>query len=169
MSRRHALPARWPVRWPVRWPQRPPAIWLFTDARMGDALYAAIARLPKGKAGVVYRWGHEARIRALCRRRRLVFVDERTPGGLIARAHNRRELVAARREGARLVFLSPVFATRTHPGARVLGRVRFGLLARRAGVTLGALGGVNARRFQALRQTGATAWGGIDALIDAAR
>jgi thiamine monophosphate synthase len=46
-----------------------------------------------------------------------------------APAHDRRELIAAKRAGAHLVLLSPVFATRSHPGQNSLGVIRFGLAA----------------------------------------
>lgn len=149
------------VTWPVTW--------LFAEPRMGEQLWAALERLPRG-AGVVF--GHAdltagarrrlfARIAAVAQRRRLVLVDGRDPR--IAKAHGRAEIIAARRRGARLIFISPVFATASHPGAPVLGRVRFGLLARDAGVPVAALGGMTARRFRSLRPLGATAWGAIDA------
>ncbi len=145
-----------------------PVMWLFTDARLGD-LAAAVARLPRG-AGVVLRH-HElppaerralaARLAGLAARRGLLLIDEHDPR--IGRAHDRPELIAARRRGAALVFVSPVFATRTHPGARTLGAVRFGLLVRDARVPVAALGGMTAARFRRLRPLGAVAWGAIDA------
>ncbi len=145
-----------------------PVIWMFTDARLGDVA-AAAARLPRG-AGIVLRH-HElppparhalaARLAGIAARRGLLLIDERDPR--IGRAHDRAELVSARRRGAALVFVSPVFATRTHPGARALGTVRFGLLIRDARVPVAALGGMTAGRFQRLRRLGADAWGAIDA------
>jgi len=79
-------------------------------------------------------------------------------------AHNRRELNAARAAGADCVFLSPVFPTRSHPGAPALGRVRFGLLARQAAQPVMALGGMTRQHAQSLQQWGATGWGAIDGL-----
>jgi len=61
-----------------------------------------------------------------------------------APAHDARELKAAARAGADLIFLSPVFATRSHPGGRTLGPLRFGRLARQARVPVVALGGDDA-------------------------
>ena len=46
---------------------RLPRVWLFTDERMGDALWSALARLPRG-AGVIVRH-HEAPDRAAFARR----------------------------------------------------------------------------------------------------
>ena len=149
--------------------RQPPVAWLFTDPRTDAGLLAAVERLPRG-SGIVLRH-HELpkaeraalaeRLARIARRRGLLLLDERDPR--LAKAHDRAELVAARRRGAMLVFVSPVFVTRTHPGARALGVVRFGLLVRDAGVPVAALGGMTARRFRRLRALGAVAWGGIDA------
>jgi thiamine-phosphate pyrophosphorylase len=79
----------------------------------------------------------------------------------IATAHDLRELGAAGRIGADAVMLSPVFATRSHPGGNTLGPLRFRLLARHAPVPVIALGGMTpatARRLQWPR------WAAIDGL-----
>jgi thiamine-phosphate pyrophosphorylase len=78
-----------------------------------------------------------------------------------ASAHNRRELKAAEQAGADLVFLSPVFPTRSHPGARPLGAGRFSLLAHQVRLPVIALGGMNAAK--ARRLSSAHGWAGIDA------
>lgn len=162
-----------------------PRLWLFTDERQGAALWGALERLPRG-AGVIFRhygapdrMALAARVRAVCRRRDLWFVvagplrqarawradgsHGRHPGALTAPAHDRAELVAARRAGVRLAFLSPIFATRSHPGARTLGPLGFARLARGAGLAVAALGGVDRARFARLAQLGAYGWGAIDA------
>jgi thiamine-phosphate pyrophosphorylase len=170
---------------PMRARHRLPDIWLFTDERQGVALWAALAALPRG-AGVIFR--HYAAPdraalarahRAVCRRRGLCFVvagpprlarawhaagaHGRAPGTLTAPAHDAAELVAARRAGARLAFLSPLYATRSHPGARPLGRLRFGGLVRGAPLPVAALGGVGPRDAAVLRRLGAVGWAAIDA------
>lgn len=99
----------------------------------GDARLAA--RL---HAGVHLRGGRG--VRAGIRRGRLV----------TSSAHTARELARARRAGAALVFLSPVFPTVSHPGAPALGPVRWAAMARRAGLPALALGGVDGRRARAL-------------------
>ncbi len=82
---------------------------------------------------------------------------------LTAAAHDAREVHRASRAGAQLVFISPVYPTRSHPGAPVLGRLGFARLARGTQIAVGALGGVTSRRYRALRPLGAAAWGAIDA------
>jgi len=167
-----------------------PRLWLMTDERMGESLWTALARLPRG-SGVIFR--HYATrdrralfesVRMIARRRRLVLVlagtplqaaawradgaHGRSPHRRAARpllrtapAHDARELAAAR---AHAVLLSPVFATRSHADARPLGRLRFAMLARRAMQPVIALGGMDARRFRRLEPLGAYGWAAIDAL-----
>lgn len=171
--------------------QPPPRLWLMTDERQGEALWTALARLPRG-AGIVFRHYGLApgdrrrlfeRVRKIARRRGLVLVlagDARTArtwgadgshgraagtraGLRTMSAHSAPELVAARRAGADLVFLSPVFQTRSHPGGGTLGSVRFGLLARQAKLPVIALGGMDAKRGRALAALGASGWAAIDA------
>ncbi len=162
-----------------------PLLWLFTDERAAEALWAALERLPRG-AGVVFRhcatplaerrrlW---ARVAAVCRRRGLVLVRAgfvrlgRGPevthgrrGSLTWPAHDRREAIAAARAGATIVFVSPVFPTRSHPGGRALGPLRAAGVARGLPVTAIALGGMDARRFARVRALGFAGWAAIDAL-----
>jgi len=158
-----------------------PRLWLMTDERQGEALWAALDRLPKG-AGVVFRhYGLPPaerralfeRVRRVAKRRRLLLLvaggkglrGDGVHGGRngfrSASAHGLRELKTAERSGAKLIFLSPAFATRSHPAASALGPVRFGLVSAQARVPVIALGGVDARK--ARRLPNIYGWGGIDA------
>lgn len=78
--------------------------------------------------------------------------------------HNARELQAAGRAGADFVFLSPLFATRSHPGGWVLGRAGFAALAHKATMPVFALGGVRAGHRRMLKGLGASGWAAIDGL-----
>lgn len=80
-----------------------------------------------------------------------------------APAHDLREILGAERDGADFIFLSPVFPTRSHPGADPLGPDGFARLARRTRLPVIALGGMNAARGRMLRRGGAYGWAGIDA------
>lgn len=163
-----------------------PKIWLVSDARNDGELQRLLRRLPRG-SGLIFRHYHlapaerRARFEALRRvawqRGHLAFLsaDARTArawradgaygsaaalasGPALPRlvtAHSLRELRGGRGDAC---VLSPVFPTRSHPGAKTLGPVRFRLLARRARVI--ALGGMTAERAAKLR----TAWAAIDGL-----
>ncbi len=62
-----------------------------------------------------------------------------------ASVHNRRELGLARRAGADIVFISPVFPTASHPGQAALGPLRWRALAAAARpLVAAALGGLTA-------------------------
>ncbi len=89
----------------------------------------------------------------------------RVRGCVSTPVHTVRERVAAERRGAQIIFVSPVFATRSHPGSRTLGRVGFGRMARGAPMTVIALGGMNARRATSLRHFNVQGWAAIDSLM----
>ena len=152
-----------------------PCLWLITDARTDAGLERAIARLPRG-SGVIFRHYHLApreratrlaQIRRLCRRfgHRLEIAGQGygppAPHRRLATAHDLREIGRANRCGAQAVLISPVFPTRTHPGAATLGRVRLLLLARHARKPVIALGGMTAHKFRGL---GVHGWAAIDGL-----
>ena len=79
----------------------------------------------------------------------------------IATAHDMREIAQANRVGADAVMLSPVFPTRSHPGAATLGPARFRALASHARMPVIALGGMTANRAQQLQWP---RWAAIDGL-----
>ena len=152
-----------------------------TDERIGAALIPALLALPPG-AGVVFR--HYAvprgerhrlflRIRRLAHARGLrISAAGGLPGAprhggrgaLTHPAHDRRQAIAAARGGATWLFVSPIHATRSHPGSAPLGLRRAlaigqGLAAKRV-----ALGGMTAARWLALRHHGFEGWAAIDGL-----
>ena len=169
-----------------------PRLWLMTDERQGEGLWSAVARLPRGSGIVFRHYSlpsserrrlFDTAKRALQRKGVLLILagsaktarqwgadgwhgrtGEPPQRGLIRTvpAHSLTEIKAAERAGADLIFLSPAFATRSHPGKKALGPTRFMLLARQARVPVIALGGMDFRR--ARRLGGATyGWAGIDA------
>lgn len=162
-----------------------------TDERMGDRLWEAMNRLPRG-GGVVFR--HYSlplkkrralfeRVARYARRRGLVLVvagsdllgrangvhnQPRREDGIVTRSvHSQRELVTATRHGADLVFVSPIFATRSHPKANALGPVRLGLMIQDSRTHVVALGGMDTDKFRRLRGLGLHGWAGIDAFLEA--
>ena len=167
-------------------PRQPlPRRWLMTDERLGDRLFLAVERLPQG-AGIVFRHHSLAEDE-----RRALFeqVRARRPDAMLllagssdqalrwgadgshgrgaghgvrtAPAHDLAEIRAAEEAGAALVFLSPVFATRSHPDAAPLGPERFASLAAATPLRVVALGGMDEARFARLER--AYGWAGIDA------
>jgi len=171
-----------------------PRLWLMTDERMENRLFAAIDRLPR-RAGIVFRHysliGAErralfARVRRVARRRGLMLLlagpadmaqawgadgshgrgRGRWRGLRSSPVHDLREIRAAERAGADLLFLSPAFPTRSHPDAPVLGQADFARLARSSDLPVIALGGMNAERGRRLQAHGAYGWAAIDAFLD---
>ena len=70
-----------------------------------------------------------------------------------AAIHDETELIAAAKAGFGTVFISPVFATNTHPGAFTLGPLRALALLRKAndlGLKAYALGGMDAAHYRRL-------------------
>lgn len=162
-----------------------PIFWLMTDERMGEGMWQAVERLPRG-AGIVFR--HHAtpagerkrlfaRLLRIARRRGLVLVRAGTlpmagemgvhgtrGHGLVTwPVHDWREARTARRVGAAVTFVSPVFGTRSHPGAASLGVHQGARLARTLPMARVALGGMNPRRFR--RLSGFDGWAAIDAWL----
>ena len=146
-----------------------PRQWLITDERFGGHLLATVATLPRG-SGVLVR--HHALppaarqrllrdLHHIGRQRGISIVDEAKHRS--ARVHNAREIRQARLSGVGLLFVSPLFATRSHPDWQALRPMRAAALARLAGPRAMALGGMNARRFARVRALGFYGWAGIDA------
>jgi len=156
-----------------------------TDERLGDALWTALRRLPRG-AGIVFRHyaTPPAERRALYRRiariagqRGLVLVragpdrlgcedgvhGQRGAGLVTWPAHSRREAVRGVRAGAAVLFVSPVYATRSHPGASALGEAAAARVAAGLPVAAIALGGVTPARGARLMRRGFHGWAAIDA------
>lgn len=72
-------------------------------------------------------------------------------GGIVSRpVHAIDEALAARRDRADIVFVSPVFATRSHPGAPGLGPARAGAIAAATDVPAFALGGMTVKTTRRL-------------------
>ena len=175
--------------------QRPwPRQWLMTDERMGERLWEAIDRLPIKHSGIVFRhYATPADVRAalarriadICHRRSLALAiagkvelartvgadlvhnpSEPTHGLSFSRSvHSLEEAEAARTEGAALVFVSPVYPTRSHPGRKALYRPLALRIAKAAGVPAIALGGMDPLKAARLEREGFHGWAGIDAWL----
>ena len=167
-----------------------PTVWLISDARNDAALESVLKRLPRG-SGFIFRHYHlgEAERRArfqilakLAQARGHVVVlsgDARKarrwgadgaygPASTLSRGpaclrlvtvHSLRDL--AKPERASAALLSPVYATRSHPGGKVLGPLRFRLISQQSAVPVIALGGMTSTRARALD---CRSWAAIDGL-----
>ena len=173
--------------------QRPwPRAWLMTDERMGERLWTAIDRLPAA-SGIVFRHYSTppdartllaGRIAEFCHRQvltlaiagdvglarsigaDLVHNPTRFSGLPFSRpVHSMAEAETAKAEGAELVFVSPVFATRSHPCREPLGVAKAAEIARAAAAPAIALGGMTALKFTQLEHEGFYGWAGIDAWL----
>jgi len=158
-----------------------------TDERMGEALWAALRRLPRG-AGIVFR--HYTlpaaerrtlyrRVARIARQRGLVMVRAgsarlgyedgvhgRRGAGLVTwPAHSRLEAIRAVRSGAAAIFVSPVFPTRSHPDAPALRDRRAGQVFAGLPVAAIALGGVTPTSGARLVRRGFHGWAAIDAWL----
>jgi thiamine-phosphate pyrophosphorylase len=171
-------------------PRQPlPRAWLVTDERQGDRLLPAVERLPFG-SGILFRHyslppdGRRElflEIRGVARRRgHLLLLSGsaalskrwgadgwhgwgRGAGLHSVSVHSRAEIRAAERAGAALLFLAPVFPTRSHPGAEGLGLAAFAHLAHRTELPVIALGGVSREHAGKVMGLGAYGWAAVDA------
>ena len=150
-----------------------PVVWLFSDAARTPDVLAAVRTLPP-RSGVVFRHdgvpgraGLARAVRAACRAGGHLMVMtapaiggvglhvragrrpnvRRLPALVTSSAHSRAEVLRARRLGAQVVFLSPLFETASHVGVRGMGAQRWC----RVGLGLGpvwALGGISPARVR---------------------
>ncbi len=164
-----------------------PRLWLFADDARTPDLAGRIAALPRA-VGLVLRARDKSRLAtlAVAARGRVAAITDlrlalrhglglhlpgarlrRPPFGwrrakfLTAAAHDGAELRAAKRLGVAIAFVSPVFPTASHPGARALGVVG----AARFGPGVGLLGGIDALSVRRLRGLRAVAYGAVGGLI----
>ena len=184
------------MRNPSPAPATLPLHWILSDERNDAGIEQALANLPEASGFVFRHYhldGEKRRNRfthlascARLRRHSVILSGEtetarewgadgvygsaalqRAPGLLrLATAHDGAELQAANAAGVDGVFLSPVFPTRSHPGAGALGPMGFAVLAQQSLVPVIALGGMTAERAQVL---GWPRWGAIDGLADGLR
>ena len=138
--------------------------WLIAHERLGDELWRAVRKLPRGSGVLVLRQlgpNERRRLRHAAVLRQLTIVD----GACVARVHNARELRVALLRRAGLILISPIHRTRSHPDWRALPRMHAAALARLAGRRAIALGGMNARRYSRIAPLGFIGWAGIDAWL----
>jgi thiamine-phosphate pyrophosphorylase len=106
----------------------------------------------------------EASVRRASRRWGVI----RRPGWIVtAAAHSRAAVRLSAGLGVDAVLLSPVFATKSHPGAPTIGPLRFARWVRESPIPVYALGGIDARSACRLRGSGALGFAAIGGLAPA--
>lgn len=168
-----------------------PRAWLVTDERQGDRLLPVIERLPFG-SGILFRHYSlpEAdrralflEVRSIARRRGHLLLlagphsqarswgadgwhgPGRGRGLHSVSVHNIAEMRSAERAGASILFVSPVYPTRSHPDGATLGSEGFARLARRTDLPVIALGGMSRNRAPRLMALGAYGWAAVDSWL----
>ena len=137
-----------------------PRQWLILD----QPDIAALKLLPRGSGVLLLSRltpAQDRQLRHLARSRNLTIVKE-APGNWI-RVHNLRELTHALLHRSRMILLSPLYPTRSHPDWTPMARMRAAALARLTNRTAIALGGMNHRRFVTVAPLGFVGWAGISA------
>jgi thiamine-phosphate pyrophosphorylase len=174
--------------------KKPPKIWLMTDPRLGEKLRGAVQGLRAGSGVIFRHYDSDEKdrralfkqLRRICARRgHSLFLagDERrarqwgadgfhnrtakrssSPLTRSAAVHNICELAEAKRVRADYLFISPIYRTHSHPGARALGASAFRQLAQQCGAArVIALGGMNAARGAMQDGRVVHGWAAIDA------
>jgi thiamine-phosphate pyrophosphorylase len=115
-----------------------------------------------GEPDLALKWGADGHHGRAPARRNRAWVHS-------APVHDFGELRAAHAAGADVVLVSPLFATRSHPGSPFLGAARFAAIARQSDRPVIALGGVRPRHAVMVRQLGASGLAAIDGLIPRSR
>jgi hypothetical protein len=144
--------------------QTMPTQWLIVDLQPSDAIRHTLGRLPLG-TGLLFLQPPVSRspqrLRTIARHRNLAWVIEAP--GTAARVHNQRELTRAMLRRAKLILVSPIHETASHPEWKPLPRMRAATLARLANRRAIALGGMNSKRYANVAPLGFIGWAGISA------
>jgi thiamine-phosphate pyrophosphorylase len=137
---------------------------LIVDRQPDKKLWRALAKLPRGSGALLlqpFDANGQRRLRRTARARGLTVAIElpRT----MARVHNQSELTRALLRRARLILISPIHKTRSHPDWKPLPRMRAATLARLTGRRAVALGGMTEQRYARIAPLGFIGWAGISA------
>jgi thiamine-phosphate pyrophosphorylase len=145
MKRRQTMPRQWLII-------AGPPDWRSVQRLERGSGVLALGRLPAAD---------ERRLRRIAARcgYMVLFEDRRSA----ARIHNAGELTRSLLHRPKLVLISPLYPTQSHPDWKSLPRMRAATLARLARGRAIALGGMNERRYAKIAQLGFMGWAGISA------
>jgi thiamine-phosphate pyrophosphorylase len=137
--------------------------WLIVNSPADATLWVAVRHLPFGSGILVLRplrADEQRRLRNIAALRGLTIVESAREA---ARVHNLRELTKASLRSSRLILISPIHPTSSHPDWKPLPRMRAAALARLANRRAIALGGMDERRYAKVARLGFSGWAGISA------
>lgn len=144
--------------------QTNPEQWLIVARGPDRELWMAIDHLPRGTGILLVSRVADLDLQRLRRVARLrghtIATEER---GWAVRVHSARELTRAGVRRPRMVLISPIYETRTHPDWNPLPLMRAAALARLCRRNAVALGGMNPKRYARLASLGFKGWAGISA------
>ena len=144
--------------------QSVPGQWLIIDEEPGPKEWEALGNLARGSGVILLeplgREGQRSLSRFAKAHGLTLMVGRRRT---VARVHNQFELTQALLRRTRIILVSPIHSTRSHPDWKPLQRMRAATLARLARRRAIALGGMNRPRFAKIAPLGFIGWAGISA------
>ena len=91
--------------------------------------------------------------------RTIIYRNFKTNITIIGTAHNQIEYYFKKKQNCSLIFLSPFFLTKKYTVNKVLGPLKFNLIANTWKANLGCLGGVTANNYKKIKLTKANSLG----------
>ena len=85
---------------------------------------------------------------------------------ILGKAHNQKEYTLRIKQGCKLIFLSPIFATNKYSNYSILSIVRFNLISLSWKRPIIALGGVNYKNYKKIKTSKSEGFGGISIIND---
>ena len=143
--------------------QTTPRRWLIVNSPADSTLWAAVRHLaPRSGVLVLHslKTGERRRLHNIAALRGLRIIESPRDA---ARIHNLRDLTMASLRSPRLILISPIHPTSSHPDWKPLPRMRAAALARLANRRAIALGGMDERRYAKVARLGFSGWAGISA------
>lgn len=91
--------------------------------------------------------------------RKIIYKNFKKNITIIGTAHNQIEYYFKKKQNCSLIFLSPLFLTKKYTVNKVLGPLKFNLIANTWKANLGCLGGVTANNYKKIKLTKANSLG----------
>jgi thiamine monophosphate synthase len=85
---------------------------------------------------------------------------------ILGKAHNQNEYALRIKQGCKLIFLSPIFATHKYSNYSILSIVRFNLISLNWKTPISALGGISYKNYKKIKTAKSEGFGGISIIND---